>query len=91
MQQCSSCEADSLLVGQNRLCLLWNPKLYYRVHRILTQASKMSHTSKVHTFISHNNWVTHRKHRKEWRICSNTSKISYCRDFEKQVSIYTGQ
>jgi hypothetical protein len=51
MEKSPSSEANSCLATQKVTSILWNPKIHYRVHKILLLDSVLSQMIPVHTLI----------------------------------------
>jgi hypothetical protein len=49
MEQSSTWEANSHLASQEIPCLLWNPKIIFRVHKFPPPDPILSHMTAVHT------------------------------------------
>jgi hypothetical protein len=49
MEQSPSCEANSHSANQETPCLLWNPKVYYSVHKGAPLAPTLSQINPIYT------------------------------------------
>ena len=53
MEQSPSLEAIGFLASQEVLCILWNPKVHYRIHKCPPPVPILSQLNPVHTSTSH--------------------------------------
>jgi hypothetical protein len=53
VEQSPSWEANQFVASQEIPCILWNPKVHYRIHNCLLPVSILSQPNLVHTPTSH--------------------------------------